>query len=37
VIGFVAVIGAVVGAVTSEIYGDRIDQLARKRMREPAG
>jgi membrane protein len=37
VIGFVAVIGAVVGAVTSEIYGDRIDRLVRKRVREPAG
>jgi membrane protein len=37
VVGFVAVIGAVVGAVTSEMYGDRIDRLARKRVREPAG
>jgi membrane protein len=37
VVGFVAVIGAVVGAVTSELYGDRIDRLARKRVREPAG
>jgi membrane protein len=37
VVGFVAVIGAVIGAVTSELYGDRIDRLARKRVREPAG
>jgi membrane protein len=29
VIGFVAVIGAVVGAVASELYGDRIDAAAR--------
>jgi membrane protein len=36
VLGFVAVIGAVIGAVTSEMYGDRIDRLARKRVREPA-
>jgi membrane protein len=36
VLGFVVVIGAVVGAVTSELYGDRIDSLARKRSREPA-
>jgi membrane protein len=36
VIGFVAVIGAVVGAVISEMYGDHIDRLARKRVREPA-
>lgn len=27
----------VIGAVTSELYGDRIDRLARKRMHEPAG
>ena len=37
VMAFVVVIGAVVGAVTSEMYGDRIDRLARKRVREPAG
>jgi membrane protein len=37
VVGFVAVIGAVVGAVTSELHGDRIDLLARRRVREPAG
>jgi membrane protein len=36
VLGFVAVIGAVVGAVTSELYGDRIDSLARRRQRERA-
>jgi membrane protein len=37
VIGFVAVIGAVVGALVSELYGDRIDNLARRRVRETAG
>jgi membrane protein len=37
VVAFVAVIGAVVGAVTSELYGDRIDRLARKGVRQPAG
>jgi membrane protein len=37
VIGFVAVIGAVVGAVASELYGDRIDRLALRRQRERAG
>jgi membrane protein len=37
VIGFVAVIGAVVGAVASELYGDRIDRLARRRVGERAG
>jgi membrane protein len=37
VIGFVAVIGAVAGAVASELYGDRIDSLARRRQRERAG
>ena len=37
VIGFVAVIGAVVGAVASELYGDRIDRLARGMVRERAG
>jgi membrane protein len=36
VVGFVAVIGAVVGAVTSELYGDRIDSLARRRQHERA-
>jgi membrane protein len=38
VMGFVAVIGAVVGAVTSELYGDRIDEMiGRRRARERAG
>jgi membrane protein len=37
VMGFVVVIGAVAGAVTSELYGDHIDRLARKRMYERAG
>jgi membrane protein len=37
VMGFVAVIGAVIGAVTSEVYGDHIDRLVRKRVRERAG
>jgi membrane protein len=37
VLGFVAVVGAVVGAVASELYGDRIDRLARKRVHERAG
>jgi membrane protein len=37
VVGFVAVIGAVVGAVASELYGDRIDRLARRGLRERAG
>jgi membrane protein len=31
VLGFVAVIGAVVGAVTSELYGDRIDRVVTRR------
>jgi membrane protein len=39
VVGFVAVIGAVIGAVASELYGDRIDGLARPifRRREVGG
>jgi uncharacterized BrkB/YihY/UPF0761 family membrane protein len=37
VVGFVAVIGAVVGAVASELYGHRIDRLARRGLRERAG
>ncbi|MGH2822313.1 MAG: hypothetical protein ACRDLY_04680 [Thermoleophilaceae bacterium] len=37
VMAFVAVIGAVVGAVASELYGDRVDRLARVRVRERAG
>jgi membrane protein len=32
VIGFVAVIGAVVGAVASELYGERIDGVGRRRQ-----
>jgi membrane protein len=37
VLGFVAVVGAVIGAVASELHGDRIDRLARKRVHERAG
>jgi membrane protein len=37
VIGFVAVLGAVIGAVASELYGDRIDSLARRSVSERAG
>jgi hypothetical protein len=33
---FVVVIGAVVGAVTSELYGAHLDRFARRRQREPA-
>lgn len=36
VMGFVVVIGAVVGAVVSELYGERIDTLARRRSPERA-
>jgi membrane protein len=36
VMGFVVVIGAVVGAVVSELYGDRIENLARRRSGERA-
>lgn len=36
VMGFVVVIGAVVGAVVSELYGDRLDSLALRRSRERA-
>jgi membrane protein len=36
VMAFVVVIGAVVGAVTSELYGAHIDRFARRRQREPA-
>jgi membrane protein len=35
--GFVVVIGAVVGAVTNERYGERLDRLARRGSREPVG
>ena len=37
VIGFVAVIGAVVGAVASELYGDRIDRFALRSRSFPHG
>ncbi|HZO08249.1 MAG TPA: hypothetical protein VFC77_02640 [Myxococcota bacterium] len=37
VMGFVIVIGAVVGAVTSELHGAQIERLARRRTRERAG
>ncbi len=35
VLSFVIVIGAVVGAVTNERYGERLDRIARRRSREP--
>jgi membrane protein len=34
-VGFVVVIGAVVGAVTNEHLGDRLDRIARRRAGEP--
>ncbi len=37
VMGFVIVIGAVVGAVTSELYGAQIERVTRRRARERAG
>jgi membrane protein len=37
VVGFVAVTGAVVGAVASELYGDRIDTVVRRRHRVGPG
>jgi membrane protein len=37
VLAFVVVIGAVVGAVASELYGDRIERMTRRRVRERAG
>jgi membrane protein len=37
VMAFVVVIGGVVGAVASEIYGDHIRRMTRRRVREPAG
>ena len=37
VMGFVIVIGAVVGAVTSELYGAQIERVTRRRTRERAG
>jgi membrane protein len=36
VASFVVVIGAIVGAVTNEHYGERLDRLARRTSREPA-
>jgi membrane protein len=36
VMGFVIVIGAVVGAVTSELYGAQIERVTRRRARERA-
>jgi membrane protein len=37
VIAFVVVIGAVVGAVASELYGDHIERVTRRKVRERAG
>jgi membrane protein len=37
VLAFVIVIGAVVGAVASELYGDHIQRMTRRKLREPAG
>jgi membrane protein len=37
VIAFVVVIGAVVGAVASELYGDHIERMTRRKVRERAG
>jgi membrane protein len=37
VMAFVVVIGAVVGAVASELYGDHIRRLTRRKVHEPAG
>jgi membrane protein len=36
VMAFVVVIGAVVGAVASELYGDRIERMTRRKVRERA-
>ena len=36
VMGFVIVIGAVVGAVTSELHGAQIERVTRRRARERA-
>jgi membrane protein len=37
VMSFVVVIGAVVGALASELYGDHIERMTRRRVRESAG
>ncbi len=37
VMAFVVVIGAVVGAIASEQYGDHIQRMTRRKVREPAG
>jgi membrane protein len=37
VLSFVIVIGAVVGALGSELYGDHIERMTRRRVRERAG
>jgi membrane protein len=37
VMAFVVVIGAVVGAIASEQYGDRIQRMTRRKVRERAG
>lgn len=37
VMAFVAVIGAVVGAVATELYGERIQRMTRRKVRERAG
>lgn len=37
VMAFVAVVGAVAGAVASELYGDHIERMTRRKVRERAG
>jgi membrane protein len=37
VMAFVVVAGAIVGAVASELYGDHIERMTRRRVRERAG
>ena len=37
VMAFVVVIGAVVGAVASELHGDHIQRMTRRKVRERAG
>lgn len=37
VMGFVVVIGTVIGAIVSELYGEEIERLGRRRRRERAG
>ena len=37
VVAFVVVIEAVVGAVASDLYGDHIERMTRRRVRERGG